>query len=98
MNRILFCTKDAINTTFPLKKVSQKDAKKLLNPWMTKEILTIIKKRDELKKEWILSGHIENTPEHIAYKSLRNCVVRMSRDARKKDSHNDCIRTHFFNM
>ena len=49
------------------------------NYWMTKEILTIIKKREKLKKEWILSGHIENTPEHIAYKSLRNCVVRMSK-------------------
>ena len=51
MDRILLCIKDAINTTFPLKKVSRKEAKKLQNPWMTKEILDDQKKRDALKKK-----------------------------------------------
>ena len=50
MDRVLLCIKDAINTTFPLKKVSRKEAKKLQNPWMTKEILDEQKKRDALKK------------------------------------------------
>ena len=51
MDRILLCIKDAINKTFPLRKISRKEAKKLLNPWMTKEILDEIKKRDKLKKK-----------------------------------------------
>ena len=50
MDTILHCIKDATNSTFPLKKVSRKQAKMLQNPWMTKEILEEIKNRDKLKK------------------------------------------------
>merc|ERR1712212_1161626 len=57
---------------------------------MTNEILSEIKNRDNLKKIWIKSGHVQNTPEHVAYKVSRNLVVKMTRIARKKDSLNDC--------
>ena len=39
MDRVLLCIKDAIHSTFPLRKVSRKEAKKIQNPWMTKDIL-----------------------------------------------------------
>ena len=39
MDKVLLSTKDAINVTFPYKKVSRKQAQMILNPWMTKEIL-----------------------------------------------------------
>ena len=50
MDKILLALKDAINKTFPLKKVSRKQALKLLNPWMTNEICIEQKTRDALKK------------------------------------------------
>ena len=90
MDRILLCIKDAINKTFPLRKVSRKEAKKLLNPWMTKEILVEIKKRDKLKKEWIKRGHIQGSPEHIAYKTIRNRVVNMIRIAHRDKTLKGC--------
>ena len=51
MDKILLLTKDAINVTFPLKKVSRKQARMMMNPWMTKEILQERKNRDNLKKK-----------------------------------------------
>ena len=90
MDRILLCIKDAINTTFPLRKVSRKEAKKLQNPWMTKEILKEQNTRDKLKKKWIISGHTTDSPEHIAYKTVRNKVVKMIRIARKNTSQKNC--------
>ena len=50
-DRILLCIKDAINATFPLRKVSRKEAMKLQNCWMTKEILDEQRNRDRLKKK-----------------------------------------------
>ena len=77
MDKILLLTKDAINKTFPLQKVSRKQALKILSPWMTDEIREEQKTRDKLKKKWIESGHIANSPEHIDYKTIRNKVVKM---------------------
>lgn len=91
LDKILWCIKDAINTTFPLRKVSRKEAKRLLNYWMTKEILKEQKKRDILKKKWIKSGHTSGSPEHIAYKTSRNEVVNMIRIAKKEKSFKSCV-------
>ena len=66
--KIIFIMQEAISATFPLKKVSNKQAKKILNPWMSKEILKVQKERDLLKKKWIGLGHVENSPEHIKFK------------------------------
>ena len=90
MDKLLLCIQDAINTTFPLKRVSRKQAKKLRNPWMTKEILNEIKNRDNLKKKWIKSGHIIDSSDHLAYKTARNKVVKMCRMTRKENSLKGC--------
>ena len=65
LDRILLSIKDATEQTFPLRKVSNKRAKKILNPWMTNEILQKQKTRDKFKKEWIESGKVANSPLHI---------------------------------
>ena len=54
MDRILSSIKDSIEQTFPLRKVTNKQVEKLLNPWMKNEILKEEKVRDSLKKEWIV--------------------------------------------
>ena len=90
MDKILLSTKDAIHVTFPFKKVSRKQAQMIINPWMTKEILEEQKSRDILKKTWIKSGHIPNSPEHISYKTCRNKIVTMIRNARRNYIYSDC--------
>ena len=45
-----------------MRKVSNKQAKRILNPWMTSEILKQQQIRDKLKKQWIKSGKITNSP------------------------------------
>ena len=94
MDKILLLIKDAINKTFPLKKVSRKQAQMLLNPWMTNEIRKEQKTRDNLKKQWIKSGHIPNSPVHIAYKRTRNRVVKMVRSARRNTTQKMCEETN----
>merc|ERR1712002_926935 len=90
MDKILLLTKDAINVTFPLKKVTRKQALMILNPWMTKEILQERKNRDNLKKKWIESGHPKDSLEHNTYKTSRNKVVKMVRNARRKYIYDGC--------
>ena len=93
MDKILLALKDAINKTFPLRRVSRKQALKLQNPWMTDEIRKEQKNRDKLKKRWIESGHTPNSPEHIAYKKIRNRVVIMVRTARRNSTQKKCEET-----
>ena len=61
---------------------------------MTKDILKEQKMRDQLKKIWITSGHAENSPQHLNYKTSRNKVVKMIRIARKTKSLKNCGKAH----
>ena len=82
--------KDAIEQSFSWNKVSNKQAKKILNPWMTNEILDKQKLRDKLKKEWIKSGKMANSPVHLKYKKIRNKVVNMCNKAKRAKIQNKC--------
>ena len=93
-DKILLSIKDAIEQSFPMRKVSNKHAKKIENPWMTNEILKEQKIRDKLKKEWIQSGKIPNSPLHINYKRTRNKVLNMCRKAHRKSIQKDCENTN----
>ena len=88
--KIIFIMQEAISAVFPLKKVSNKQAKKILNPWMSKEILKVQKERDLLKKKWIGLGHVENSPVHIKFKKCRNKVLGMIRAAKKQKLQKKC--------
>ena len=83
LDELLKSTKEAIDIMFPLKKVSNKQALKMSNPWMTKELLKQHSTRDKLKKKWIKSGRIGNSLEHIAYKTTRNKVTKLDRRAKR---------------
>ena len=93
LERVLLSIKDAIEQTFPLKKVSNKQAKQILNPWMTNEILKQRRIRDKLKKDWLKSGKIVNSPLHLNYKRTRNKVLKMCRKAHRSLIQNDCKNT-----
>ena len=69
LNWVLLSIKDAEEQTFLMRKVSNKQAKRILNPWMTSEILKQQQIRDKLKKQWIKSGKIANSPLHKLQKN-----------------------------
>ena len=93
-DKILLSIKDAIEQTFPMRKVSNKHAKRIENPLMTSEILKEQQIRDKLKKEWIQSGKIPNSPLHVNYKKTRNKVLNMCRKAHRKSIQTDCENTN----
>ena len=55
-DKILLSLKDAIEQTFPMRKVSNGQANEIENPWMTKEIL---KEQRILGPDWVA-----RTPGH----------------------------------
>ena len=77
-----------------MRKVSNKQARKIENPWMTNEILKEQQIRDKLKKEWIRSGKIPNSLLHVNYKKTRNKVLNMCRKAHRKLIQKDCENTN----
>ena len=90
LSELVRLTKEAIDSVFPLQKVSNKQALKISNPWMTNELIKQHKIRDRLKSKWIKSGHINNSAEHSAYKKMRNQVTKMDRKAKRKYFNNKC--------
>ena len=53
---VITSMKNVLDRVFPLKKLSRKQAELERSPWMTREIITEMKKRDELKLKFIKSG------------------------------------------
>ena len=70
------------------KKVSRKQAKLILDPWMTKEILDKRKIRDNLKKTYILNK-CRGSDDHNNWKKQRNKVNCMIKKA--KDQNSDIL-------
>ena len=91
--RLLWSIKDSVEQTFSWRKVSNKQAKQLLNPWMTNEILKEQRIRDKMKKEWIKLGKIVNSPLHNDYRKTRNKVLKMCRKAKRDLMQKDCRNT-----
>ena len=68
MDKILLCTSDAINCTFPKQIPSHNINKRITNPWVNKEFLKAQSIRDKLKLKWIKSGKVANSPLHCECK------------------------------
>ncbi len=80
----------------PLKKLNRKEIKRKLNPWISKEILKLLKIRDRLFKR--KKREPDNSTVVDAYKKMRNKVsreLRKSKDAYYKkyfESHSNDIK------
>ena len=90
LERVLLSMQDSIENTFQFSKVSNKQAKNILNPWMTTEIREKQKLRDKLKKEWVVSGKTANSPLHLRYKKIRNKDVNMCSKAKRAKIQKKC--------
>ena len=69
----------------PLKKVTKKDFKHQLKPWVTSGICKSIKRRDKLLQKFIKAKDAEIKNElHLRYKTLRNQIVSLIRTSKKQ--------------
>ncbi|MEO2220739.1 MAG: reverse transcriptase family protein, partial [Nitrosopumilus sp.] len=68
----------------PLKKVTKKDFKNQLKPWITQGIYNSMKRRDKLLRKFIKAKDIATKNDlHQNYKTLRNQIVSLIRTSKK---------------
>ena len=75
---------EVMDTYIPLKKLTKKDLKLQLKPWITPGISNSIKRRDRLLRKYIKAKDVINKEEiHVRYKTLRNQTVSIIRQSKK---------------
>ena len=73
-----------INKHMPLKKLTKRDLKQKLKPWITKGILISMKRRDKLYKKYINCKNILFKNVYFEnYKQLRNMIVNLCRNSKR---------------
>ena len=73
-----------VNQYFPLKKVSNKKNNLKIKPWMTKQIMDEIKKRDKAYKKFAKEKDLDKKTELFNnFKHIRNRIVTMCRASKK---------------
>ncbi len=93
LEKLLENSLDIVNKHMPLKKMSKKDLKLEAKPWITPGIITSIKRRDSLLREYIKCPEGDNKNNlHVQYKVLRNRIVALMRL-----SKNNHLRNYFSN-
>ena len=69
----------------PKRKITKKEFKQEYKPWVTRGILTSIRRKDKLLKKFIRTkNHIRKQIIHNEYKTLRNQIIYLTR----KSKHN----------
>ena len=75
---------EVMDTYIPLKKLTKKDLKLQLKPWITPGIGNSIKRRDRLLRKYIKAKDVIKKEEiHVRYKTLRNQTVSIIRQSKK---------------
>ena len=78
LNNLLKETNTVINNFYPDKKLTNKEYKQTLKPWITTGILTSIKRKDDLYHKYIHCKNINiKAGIHIEYKSLKNRITSL---------------------
>ena len=77
-------TYSVIDSHLPMKKVTEKEKKLELKPWITAGIRNSIKRRDRLLNRFIkCKDPVKKTELHQKYKVLRNKVLSLTRSSKK---------------
>ena len=75
---------EIINTYLPLKKLSKKELKIQVKPWITNGISSSIKRRDKLLRKFIKTkNEVLKDELYSTYKTLRNKIVSLNRAGKK---------------
>ena len=80
MNNLTNLLLEITNKHAPIRKVTNKKKKQLKRPWITKGILSSIKKRQKLFKSHFLSSDIQTRKE---YKIYRNKLIKLKSIAKR---------------
>ena len=81
---IISAIQQAIDEVYQLKRLSKKEVRAVLNPWISEKIEKDQKALDKLFTKHILSG-LKNSQEYTNYKKARN---KLNRDISKaKDAY-----------
>ena len=73
----------------PLRKLTKKEIKQKQKPWITNDVLKLIKQRDKIYKHFRKSkNEVVRDLFHIKYKTLRNQIVKLCREKKKLYYHN----------
>ena len=93
MINIIKALQKILDILFPKKKLSRKRKKLLQNPWITKEILKKMKRRDKLYRKFVKNDKILNSVHHSSYKKARNEVnraIKAAKDAYFQKQFGNC--------
>ena len=75
---------EILDKNVPYKKIDKKQLRLEAKPWITQGILTCIKRRDHLLKQYINPRNSTRKNEiHLNYKSLRNKIVALITKSKK---------------
>ena len=84
MNNLLKLTDRIIDTYYPLHKLTKKEFKQTLKPWITTGILNSIQRKDELFRKYLAcKDNIIKTNIHNEYKALKNRITSLIHFSKK---------------
>ena len=84
MNNLLKFTDQIIDKYYPLKKLTKKEFKQTLKPWITTGILKSIKRKDELFRKYMAcKNNINKNTLYTEYKALKNRITSLIHFSKK---------------
>ena len=85
MNNLLKITDEIVDKYYPSHKLTRKEFKQTLKPWITTGILNSIKRKDELFKKYMnCKNNVIKDAIHIEYKTLKNRITSLIHFSKKK--------------
>ena len=84
MNNLLNLTNRIIDTYYPLHKLTKKEFKQTLKPWITTGILNSIQRKDELFRRYMAcKDNVIKSNTHNEYKALKNRITSLIHFSKK---------------
>ena len=85
MNNLLDEANKLIDEIYPSRKLSKKEFKQTLKPWITKGIIISIKRKDELFHKYLnCKNAVQKQEIHIEYKALKNRITSLIHFSKKE--------------
>ena len=82
---LLNLTNRIIDTYYPLHKLTKKEFKQTLKPWITTGILNSIQRKDELFRRYMAcKDNVIKSNTHNEYKALKNRITSLIHFSKKK--------------
>ena len=85
MNNLLDKTNKLIDKYYPSRKLTKKEFKQTVKPWITKGIITSIKRKDDLFHSYInCKNTVRKQTIHNEYKALKNRITSLIHFSKKE--------------